>query len=96
MALSKKQKSYLLVAILAGGTIIGEGIGLYNLNNNIKDLHNQKTKLEKNIESLNEDLNKQLENVENLTKEKEDLNKDGVITYEESGRYLLELILENK
>ena len=28
--------------------------------------------------------------------EKEDLNKDGVITYEESGRYLLELILENK
>ena len=74
MALSKKQKSYLLVAILAGGTIIGEGIGLYNLNNNIKDLHNQKTKLEKNIESLNEDLNKQLENVENLTKEKEDLN----------------------
>lgn len=81
MALSKKQKSYLLVAILAGGTIIGEGIGLYNLNNNIKDLHNQKTKLENNIESLNEDLkeqtnklNKQLENVENLTKEKEDLN----------------------
>ena len=27
--------------------------------------------------------------------EKEDLNKDGVITYEESGRYLLELIVED-
>lgn len=28
--------------------------------------------------------------------EKEDLNKDGIITYEESGHYLLELILEDK
>ena len=28
--------------------------------------------------------------------EKEDLNKDGVITYEESGRYILELIVEDK
>lgn len=75
MALSKKQKSYLLVAILAGGTIIGEGIGLYNLNNNIKDLHNQNTKLEENIKSLNNNLDKKEKDIDNLTKENEKANK---------------------
>lgn len=75
MALNKKQKSYLLVAILAGGTIIGEGIGLYNLNNNLKDLHNQNTKLEKNIESLHKDLEEKKNDIDNMTKENEKANK---------------------
>lgn len=75
MALNKKQKSYLLVAILAGGTIIGEGIGLYNLNNNLKDLHNQNTKLEKNIESLHKDLEEKKNDIDNMTKERDKVNK---------------------
>lgn len=75
MALSKKQKSGLLVAILTGGLIIGEGIGLYNLNENLKELHTQNNKLNNTVKSLGETLTERQNNIKELNKEKEDLNK---------------------
>lgn len=75
MALSKKQKSGLLVAILTGGLIIGEGIGLYNLNENLKELHTQNNKLNNTVKSLGETLTERQNNIKKLNKEKDDLTK---------------------
>ena len=75
MALSKQQKSGLLVAILTGGLVIGEGIGLYNLNENLKELHTQNNKLNNTVKSLGETLTERQNNIKELNKEKEDLNK---------------------
>lgn len=75
MALSKKQKSGLLVAILTGGLVIGEGIGLYNLNENLKELHTQNNKLNNTVKSLGETLTERQNNIKKLNKEKDDLTK---------------------
>ena len=75
MALSKQQKSNLLVAILAGGLVIGEGIGLYNLNEDLKELHTQNNKLNNTVKSLGETLTERQNNIKELNKEKDDLTK---------------------
>ena len=75
MALSKKQKSGLLVAILTGGLVIGEGIGLYNLNENLKELHTQNNKLNNTVKSLGKTLTERQNNIKKLNKEKDDLTK---------------------
>lgn len=75
MALSKKQKSGLLVAILTGGLVIGEGIGLYNLNEDLKELHTQNNKLNNTVKSLGETLTERQNNIKKLNKEKDDLTK---------------------
>ena len=75
MALSKQQKSGLLVAILTGGLVIGEGIGLYNLNENLKELHTQNNKLNNTVKSLGETLTERQNNIKELNKEKDDLTK---------------------
>lgn len=75
MALSKKQKSSLLVAILTGGLVIGEGIGLYNLNEDLKELHTQNNKLNNTVKSLGETLTERQNNIKELNKEKDDLTK---------------------
>ena len=75
MALSKKQKSGLLVAILTGGLVIGEGIGLYNLNEDLKELHTQNNKLNNTVKSLGETLTERQNNIKELNKQKDDLTK---------------------
>ena len=75
MALSKQQKSSLLVAILAGGLVIGEGIGLYNLNEDLKELHTQNNKLNNTVKSLGETLTERQNNIKELNKQKDDLTK---------------------
>lgn len=75
MALSKQQKSCLLVAILTGGLVIGEGIGLYNLNEDLKELHTQNNKLNNTVKSLGETLTERQNNIKELNKEKDDLTK---------------------
>ena len=75
MALSKKQKSGLLVVILTGCLIIGEGIGLYNLNEDLKELHTQNNKLNNTVKSLGGTLTERQNNIKELNKEKEVLNK---------------------
>lgn len=72
MALSKKQKSYLLVAVLAGGTIIGEGIGLYKLNESVDSLQKTNTQLELKVNNLN----KSIEEKNNVIKEKDNTIKE--------------------
>lgn len=75
MALSKQQKSNLLVAILAGGLVIGEGIGLYNLNEDLKELHTQNNELNNTVKSLGETLTERQNNIKELNKQKDDLTK---------------------
>ena len=75
MALSKKQISYLSVAVLAGGIIAGEGVGLYKLNNQVQDLHNKNTKLEQTIDSLNKDIKKKDATIDNVTKERDTIKE---------------------
>lgn len=73
MALKKKQISYLLVAALAGGTIIGEGIGLYNLNNDVKELHKENIKLEQSIDNQNKTIKEKDSTIDSVTKERDNI-----------------------
>ena len=77
MALKKKQISYLLVAVLAGGVIIGEGIGLYKLNQKVEDLQKTKSQLELKIDSLNKTIKNKDNTIDNVTKER-DNNKESL------------------
>ena len=77
MALKKKQISYLLVAVLAGGVIIGEGIGLYKLNQKVEDLQKTKSQLELKIDSLNKTIKDKDNTIDNVTKER-DNNKESL------------------
>ena len=89
MALKKKQISYLLVAALAGGTIIGEGIGLYNLNNEVKELHKQNIKLEQSIDSKDKELKDKSNTIDSVTKERDNI-KDSHDKLEKENKVLEE------
>lgn len=87
MALKKKQISYLLVAALAGGTIIGEGIGLYKLNQTIEDLQETKSQLELKIDSLNKAIKEKDNTIDNVTKER-DNNKESLDKLQKENKVL--------
>ena len=87
MALKKKQISYLLVAALAGGTIIGEGIGLYKLNQTIEDLQETKSQLEFKIDSLNKTIKEKDNAIDNVTKER-DNNKESLDKLQKENKVL--------
>ena len=87
MALKKKQISYLLVAALAGGTIIGEGIGLYKLNQTIEDLQETKSQLELKIDSLNKTIKEKDNAIDNVTKER-DNNKESLDKLQKENKVL--------
>ena len=87
MALKKKQISYLLVAALAGGTIIGEGIGLYKLNQTIEDLQETKSQLELKIDSLNKTIKEKDNTIDNVTKER-DNNKESLDKLQKENKVL--------
>ena len=87
MALKKKQISYLLVAALAGGTIIGEGIGLYKLNQTIEDLQETKSQLELKIDSLNQTIEEKDNTIDNVTKER-DNNKESLDKLQKENKVL--------
>lgn len=87
MALKKKQISYLLVAALAGGTIIGEGIGLYKLNQTVEDLQKAKSQLELKIDSLNQTIEEKDNTIDNVTKER-DNNKESLDKLQEENKVL--------
>lgn len=87
MALKKKQISYLLVAALAGGTIIGEGIGLYKLNQTIEDLQKTKSQLELKIDSLNKTIKEKDNTIDNVTKER-DNNKESLDKLQKENKVL--------
>ena len=87
MALKKKQISYLLVAALAGGTIIGEGIGLYKLNQTVEDLQKAKSQLELKIDSLNQTIEKKDNIIDNVTKER-DNNKESLDKLQKENKVL--------
>ena len=89
MALKKKQISYLLVAALAGGTIIGEGIGLYNLNSEVKELHKQNIKLEQSIDSKDKELKDKSNTIDSVTKERDNI-KDSHDKLEKENKVLEE------
>lgn len=69
MVLNKKQVSRLLVAALTGGTIIGESIGLYKLNQQVEQLNKLNTQLESKMQDLNNTIKKQNNTIDNMTKE---------------------------
>lgn len=75
MGLNKKQVSRLLVAALAGGTIVGEGIGLYKLNQQVEQLNKSNIQLESKIQDLNNTIKKQDSTIDNMTKEKNNNEK---------------------
>lgn len=87
MALKKKQISYLLVAALAGGTIIGEGIGLYKLNQTVEDLQKEKSQLELKIDSLNQTIEEKDNTIDNVTKER-DNNKESLDKLQKENKVL--------
>ena len=87
MALKKKQISYLLVAALAGGTIIGEGIGLYKLNQTVEDLQKAKSQLELKIDSLNQTIEEKDNIIDNVTKER-DNNKESLDKLQKENKVL--------
>lgn len=83
----KKQISYLLVAVLAGGTIIGEGIGLYKLNQKVEDLQKTKSQLELKIDSLNKTIKDKDNTIDNVTKER-DNNKESLDKLQKENKVL--------
>lgn len=70
MALSKKAKHNLLAA-LVGGIIVIEGIGVYNLTNEVNSLETNNIKLEKTINDQKKEIEKKKDSINNLTQERD-------------------------
>lgn len=92
MALKKKQISYLLVAALAGGTIIGEGIGLYKLNEQVDQLNKTKSQLELKVQNLD----KTIKEKDNTIKEKDGIIENVTQERDNNKKSIEELQKENK